>query len=137
MKRYVFPALALVGLVGLGFTQWMGGKRFAAVVLAVAGIALAVWLYRLLRPGQHTPLKEVPEGNLVVFWKPGCIYCVRLLERFDKNERVSWVNIYRDPAAAAMVRDHNAGNELTPTVRTADGEWLSNPSGDVVAQLVG
>lgn len=137
MKRYVFPAIALIGIGGLGFSQWMGGKRLAAIVLALAAIGAAFWIYRLLRPGQHTPLKDVPDGNLVVFWKPGCIYCVRLLERFDKDERISWVNIYRDPKAAALVRDHNAGNELTPTIRTANGEWFSNPSPEAVTQLVG
>lgn len=72
----------------------------------------------------------------MVFWKPGCLYCVRLIERFETTTGISWVNIGKDPAAAQFVREHNNGNELTPTVRTATGEILSNPSPDEVSRLL-
>jgi mycoredoxin len=69
------------------------------------------------------------EDRLVVYWRPGCPYCARLRTRL-KFGRVPYtaVNIHEDPAAAAVVREHNGGDELVPTVRLDGDRWLSNPS---------
>jgi glutaredoxin len=63
-----------------------------------------------------------------VYWRPGCPSCVRLrwgLRLTGTPHRL--VNIREDPAAAALVREHNSGDELVPTV-VAGGRVLSNPS---------
>ena len=67
--------------------------------------------------------------RLVVYWRPGCPYCARLRTRL-KLGRVPYtaVNIHEDPGAAAVVREHNGGDELVPTVRLDGNRWFSNPT---------
>ena len=67
--------------------------------------------------------------ELIVFWRPGCPYSMRLKARLRLG-RIPFraVNIWEDPAAAAIVRSVNGGDELVPTVRVGPGRWLSNPS---------
>ena len=74
----------------------------------------------------------------IVFWRPGCPFCVKLklgLRLTRTPHRL--VNIHDDPAAAALVRAHNGGDELVPTVDVG-GTFLSNPSTSAVrAALAG
>ena len=69
------------------------------------------------------------EERLVVYCRPGCPYCVRLRTRL-KLGRVPYtaVNIHEHPDAAALVREHNDGDELVPTIRLDGDRWMSNPS---------
>lgn len=66
--------------------------------------------------------------GVVVYWRPGCAYCMalRLRLRFSRL-RYSEVNIRKEPAAAAFVRSVADGNETAPTV-TVTGEAMVNPS---------
>jgi glutaredoxin len=67
------------------------------------------------------------DGRPVVFWRPGCTYCMRLRLRLGRSaRRAYWVNIWRDPAGAAAVRAVNDGNETVPTVVVA-GRPHTNP----------
>ena len=64
----------------------------------------------------------------IVYWRPGCPFCMTLelgLRLTRTPHRL--VDIHRDPEAAAVVREHNGGNELVPTVDVG-GRFLSNPS---------
>ncbi|MEL5955027.1 glutaredoxin domain-containing protein [Streptomyces sp. CLV115] len=117
------------------------------------GEAAAVLLVSVLLAGVNSPLvfprsigateaqrRSAVDGRPVVFWRPGCTYCIRLRIRLGRNaRRLHWVNIWRDPAAAAAVRAANNGNETVPTVVVAgrphtnpDPEWvreqLSSPA---------
>ena len=67
--------------------------------------------------------------TLTVYWRPGCPYSVRLKARL-RLARIPFqrVNIWDDPAAAAVVRSVNHGDELVPTVRLGADRYLSNPS---------
>ena len=66
-------------------------------------------------------------GVPVIYWRPGCTFCVRLrLALGATGGRAVWVNIRRDPAAAARVRAVNDGNETVPTVFVGD-EHRTNP----------
>ena len=69
------------------------------------------------------------EERLVVYWRPGCPYSARLRARLRLG-RVPYtaVNIHEDPDAAGLVRAHNDGDELVPTVRLDGDRWMSNPS---------
>ncbi|MGC4847402.1 glutaredoxin domain-containing protein [Micromonospora sp. DT15] len=61
------------------------------------------------------------DGRPIVYWRPGCHYCLRL--RFSLGglaRRAHWVDIWRDPAAAAAVRAVAGGNETVPTVVLGD-----------------
>ena len=64
----------------------------------------------------------------IVYWRPGCPFCVTLrvgLRLTRTPHRL--VNVHEDAAAAAVVRQHNGGDELVPTVDVG-GRFLSNPS---------
>lgn len=64
----------------------------------------------------------------IVYWRPGCPFCtaLRLRLRLTRTPH-RLVNISEDESAAALVRAHNDGDELVPTVDVG-GRMLSNPS---------
>ena len=69
----------------------------------------------------------VADGRPVVYWRPGCAFCVRLRTRLGRRARKAhWVNIWRDPAGAAAVRAVNDGDETVPTV-VVGGQAHVNP----------
>ncbi|MEU6351363.1 glutaredoxin domain-containing protein [Streptomyces sp. NPDC047072] len=71
--------------------------------------------------------RSAVDGRPVVFWRPGCQYCLRLRLRLGRGaRRAHWVDIWRDPAGAAQVRAVNDGNETVPTVVVA-GQAHTNP----------
>ncbi|MFF1695266.1 glutaredoxin domain-containing protein [Streptomyces sp. NPDC058257] len=104
------------------------------------GVAAALLLVFVLLAGVNSPLiyprsisalearrRSAVDGRPVVFWRPGCTYCLRLRVRLGRGARhVHWVNIWRDPAGAAAVRAANDGNETVPTVVVA-GRTHVNP----------
>lgn len=66
-------------------------------------------------------------GVATVYWRPGCPFCLRLrlaLRLTRTPHRL--VNVREDPEASALVKSHNGGNELVPTVVVGD-VVLSNP----------
>ncbi|WP_258052627.1 glutaredoxin domain-containing protein [Streptomyces sp. Ru73] len=104
------------------------------------GAAVAPLLVCVLLAGVNSPLifprsigaleaqrRSAADGRPVVFWRPGCKYCMRLRLRLGRNaRRLHWVNIWRDPAGAAAVRAANDGNETVPTVFVT-GQPHTNP----------
>ncbi|AVT41466.1 glutaredoxin domain-containing protein [Plantactinospora sp. BB1] len=67
-------------------------------------------------------------GEVVLYWRPGCPYCMKLRFRLLFTRLpVRKVNIWRDPDAAAFVRSVADGNETVPTVTVA-GHPMVNPS---------
>jgi glutaredoxin len=64
--------------------------------------------------------RSATDGRPVVFWRPGCTYCLRLRIRLGRRARqLHWVDIWRDPDGAAVVRAANDGDETVPTVFVA------------------
>lgn len=120
----------------------LGGSALAAGLTfsGAPGAAAAVLLVFALLAGVHSPLvfprpvnsleaqrRSAVDGRPVIFWRPGCKYCLRLRIRLGRRARqVHWVDIWRDPAAAAAVRAANDGNETVPTVIVA-GQPYTNP----------
>lgn len=71
-----------------------------------------------------------------VYWRPGCMFCSMLRRGLDRAgvETVDH-DIWDDPEAAAVVRDHAGGDETVPTV-VVGGVGLVNPTaGQVVEHL--
>ncbi|GAA3411294.1 glutaredoxin domain-containing protein [Streptosporangium vulgare] len=102
----------------------MSPMSFALLVL---GIALLV-VTNLPRRGRTTSYENADHGGVVVYWRPGCTYCMKLRTRLRFTRlRYSEVNIWRDPRAAAFVRSVADGNETVPTVTVA-GKAMVNPS---------
>ncbi|MEU5668598.1 glutaredoxin domain-containing protein, partial [Streptomyces longwoodensis] len=67
------------------------------------------------------------DGRPIVYWRPGCTYCLRLRLRLGRGaRRLHWVDIWRDPDGAAAVRAANGGDETVPTV-IVSGRPYVNP----------
>ncbi len=112
------------------------GSLTVAVAYGALGLALSWWL----SPWQgglgvrHADVERLPasEHPVVIYWRPGCSYCLRLRWRLRRTgRRASWVNIWRDEEAAAFVRSVNDGDEIVPTV-LLDGQPITNPAPQLV-----
>ncbi|MFF4418392.1 glutaredoxin domain-containing protein [Streptosporangium sp. NPDC001559] len=101
----------------------MSSSQVVLVVVLVLLIAT-----NLPRRGRATSYKDADHKGVVVYWRPGCRYCMKLRTqlRFTRL-RYSEVNIWKDPDAAAFVRSVADGNETVPTVTVA-GKAMVNPS---------
>jgi glutaredoxin-like protein len=77
------------------------------------------------------------DTRIDVYWRPGCGFCSMLSRKLDKLgiERVEH-DIWADPEAAAVVRDHANGNETVPTVVVGDTAFVNPSAGQLVAHLV-
>jgi mycoredoxin len=77
-------------------------------------------------------VEEHNKPQVVLYWRPGCGFCVRLARALVSLEvEPELHNIWEDEDAAAFVRSVNRGNELVPTLVVGD-IVLSNPSADQV-----
>lgn len=133
MDRRTLSSLA-VGSLGVVVVAVMLGVEDlrTGVLTGVAGMAAVLALtFWSGRRGRHTPWPRAADllasGQAVVLWKPGCVYCERLLLQIRSDPRVTWVNAWRDESANARVRAVNGGDELTPTVLLGE-DVLRNPS---------
>ncbi|MGM0930120.1 MAG: glutaredoxin family protein [Actinomycetota bacterium] len=142
MKRFerwfgavAFAAVAVALLVSSGQDgDWPAGIVFAALLLAAA------WMVSPFFGSRQEPWASIKDrnddGGVVIFWRPGCVYCLRLKASLGRSGRSAhWVNIWRDPDGAAFVREHNHGNETVPTV-LLNGEVLTNPEPGIVSRAL-
>jgi mycoredoxin len=120
----LFGALGVV----VGAWSWVGGSRGVAVVEFVVCVALGLLFSPLAFPRSVTAAEAVQAGKPIIYWRPGCQFCLRLrFALLGSAGGASWVNIWSDPAAAAAVRAVAAGNETVPTVVTTT-ESRVNPA---------
>ncbi|GAT69793.1 glutathione S-transferase N-terminal domain-containing protein [Planomonospora sp. ID91781] len=104
---------------------------FLLVLLALLTVT------NLPRRGRAASHRDADHGGVVVYWRPGCPYCMRLRTRLRFTRlRYSEVNIWKDPEAAAFVRSVADGNETVPTVTVA-GRAMVNPSKSQVLEAAG
>ena len=120
----------VVGQAGLS------GDWTAAIGYGALGLALAWWFSPLQggRGARHEEVAARPasERGVVVYWRPGCVFCARLRGRLGRAGRqATWVNIWQDEAGAAYVRSVNDGDEVVPTV-VIDGQPHTNPDPQLV-----
>ncbi|MFF4323929.1 glutaredoxin domain-containing protein [Streptomyces sp. NPDC001568] len=139
-RTWILPMLlALCGaLVSTGLL--LGGSPGEAVAFLLVFVLLAGVNSPLVFPRSTGALearrRSAVDGRPVVFWRPGCAYCIRLRIRLGRDaRRLHWVNIWRDPAAAEAVRAANNGNETVPTVVVA-GRPHTNPDPEWVREQV-
>lgn len=142
---------------GIMSRRWVPSTLFAICGVAVAaalaagrstGAAVAALSVFVLLAWAHSPLmfprsigaaearrRSASDGRPIVYWRPGCLYCLRLRIRLGWSaRRLHWVDIWRDPAGAATVRTFNDGNETVPTVVMGD-HALTNPGLDWVRSV--
>ncbi|TWF90864.1 glutaredoxin [Streptomyces brevispora] len=130
----------------------LGGSVVATglILSGVPGEAAALLLLFVLLAVVHSPLvfprsigaleaqrRSAVDGRPVVFWRSGCKYCLRLRIRLGRSARqLHWVDIWSDPAGAAVVRAVNDGNETVPTV-VVTGRPHVNPDPEWVREQLG
>ncbi|MGW1359082.1 glutaredoxin domain-containing protein [Streptomyces chartreusis] len=130
-RVWFLPLLLVVGGSAVATTLFLDGSPGAAAALLVVFVVLAGVNSPLIFPRSIGALeaqrRSAADGRPIVYWRPGCPYCMRLRVRLGRTARQAyWVNIWRDPAGAAAVRAVNGGNETVPTV-VAAGQPHTNP----------
>ncbi|WP_333777304.1 glutaredoxin domain-containing protein [Streptomyces sp. IBSBF 3136] len=131
MRAWVLPVVWVVCGSVIAAVEVSGGSPGVAVVVLVVFVLLAGVNSPLVFPRSVGALearrRSAVDGRPVVYWRPGCTYCLRLRVRLGRRARqVHWVDIWRDPAGAAAVRAVNGGDETVPTVVVA-GRPHTNP----------
>ncbi|MCX5328732.1 MULTISPECIES: glutaredoxin domain-containing protein [unclassified Streptomyces] len=131
MRAWILPMLLVLCGSAVATELTSEGRLGTAAALLLAFLALAGVTSPLIFPrsigAREAQRRSAVDGRPVVFWRPGCTYCMRLRIRLGRSARqLHWVNIWRDPAGAAAVRAANNGNETVPTVVVA-GQPHTNP----------
>ncbi|MFE7967819.1 glutaredoxin domain-containing protein [Streptomyces cellulosae] len=132
IRGWVLPALltaaGVLGAAGL----LADGNTVAGVVILLAFVGFAMVNSPLVFPAsvgsEEARRRSAADGRPVIYWRPGCRYCRSLRLGLGRDtRRAHWVDIWRDPAAAAAVRAIADGNETVPTVVLPDGQARVDP----------
>ncbi|MFJ3586074.1 glutaredoxin domain-containing protein [Streptomyces sp. NPDC090127] len=131
MRAWILPGLLVLVGSAIATAEILGGSPVAAAALLLLFVLIAATNSPLVFPrsvsAQEAQRRSALDGRPIVYWRPGCQYCLRLRTRLGRDAgQVHWVDIWRDPAGAAEVRAANDGDETVPTVVVA-GEAHTNP----------
>ncbi|WP_446046186.1 glutaredoxin domain-containing protein [Streptomyces olivaceus] len=143
MRRvWTLPVLLLVVGGAAAAAPAAGGSPFEAAVTLGVFVLLAGAMSPLAFPRSigavEAQRRSAVDGRPVVFWRPGCAFCMRLRLRMrlgHRARRMYWVDIWRDGEGAALVRAADGGDETVPTVLVA-GRVYTNPDPARVRELV-
>ncbi|WBB76397.1 glutaredoxin domain-containing protein [Micromonospora sp. WMMD1128] len=123
MRSWWFAGLMLIAGVVTGVGQ-SGPASFALAFLpfAVLGVLFSPLAFPWSLTAAQARRRSAENGRPVIYWRPGCTYCLRLRLRLGRRAgRAYWVDIWRDPEAAAAVRAVTGGDETVPTVVLPEG----------------
>jgi glutaredoxin len=140
MRAWILPMVFVLCGSVVATALVLRGNPGAAVVLLPAFLLIAGLNSPLVFPRSigavEARRRSAADGRPVVFWRPGCTYCLRLRIRLGRRaRRLHWVDIWRDPAGAAAVRAVNGGNETVPTVVVAGRPHVNPDPAWVCEQL--
>jgi mycoredoxin len=126
--------------VVIGGADAVAGSRWAALGVFLFLLAMAVVVSPRAFPRSMTDeaarVASDDDGRPIVYWRPGCPYCIRLRTLLGRDaRRLLWVDIWADPEGAASVREVTGGDETVPTVVAGDRSFV-NPGIDVVRGLL-
>ena len=83
-----------------------------------------------------TSVEAHDKPQVILYWRPGCGFCVRLARTLDAMDiEPELRNIWEEPDAAAFVRSVNRGNYFVPTLLVGDIALL-NPSPAEVSEAL-
>lgn len=141
IRGWLLPLLITAAGVLAAAGPLAGGNTVAAAAVLVACVAFAAVNSPLVFPAspgaEEARRRSAADGRPVIYWRPGCRYCRRLRFKLGRDaRRAHWVDIWRDPAAAAAVRAVADGNETVPTVALPDGRARVNPDAEWVRELL-
>lgn len=133
-RRLLGTWLLSAAVGGLGLVEgilFSARGRPLSAVLAIAVLGLIAWGVSPAAFPRSPSGRSVDEsagaGGVVVYWRPGCMSCLRLRWSLGRLAgRAAWVDIWADEDAAAFVRGVNGGNETVPTV-VAENTVRTNP----------
>ncbi|GIF03584.1 glutaredoxin domain-containing protein [Actinoplanes siamensis] len=127
MRRWGLALLSAACGVLAAVPKLSQGSPAGAAALLALFLVLAVVTSPLVFPRGVRAAEAATAGRPVVYWRPGCPYCLRLRARLGPDAaRLEWVDIWKDPEGAAVVRGFADGNETVPTV-VFGGEGFVNP----------
>ncbi|MFD3307524.1 glutaredoxin domain-containing protein [Streptomyces sp. NPDC058694] len=131
MRAWMLPMLLVLSGSFVAVGLILRGSTGAAVAPLLVFVLFAGVNSLLVFPRSIGALeaqrRSAVDGRPIVFWRPGCPYCLRLRIRLGRSaRRLHWVDIWRDADGAAAVRAANDGNETVPTVVVA-GRPHTNP----------
>lgn len=123
-RAWILPSLLVVCGATVATALFLRGSSGTAVALLAVFVLFAGVNSPLIFPrsigAEEARRRSAADGRPVIFWRPGCAYCLRLRIRLGRAaRRAHWVDIWRDPAGAAVVREANGGDETVPTVLVA------------------
>ncbi len=82
-------------------------------------------------------MSEPTTEGLVVYWRPLCGFCQRLLEALEAaGIRPELHDIWEEPEAAEFVRSVNGGKEIVPTVVVGGTAYTNPPPDQLVMHLL-
>jgi glutaredoxin len=115
LRRWTAPAAtALTGAV----IAAIAGSVTILVGCSLAALLISPLAFPYPLTDAQARTRSAQDGRAIIYWRPSCPFCVRL--RFALlGRRAHWVDIWRDPQAAAAVRAAADGNETVPTVLLA------------------
>ncbi|GIH67502.1 membrane protein [Microbispora siamensis] len=136
----MLPILFLAVGLAAAARQVTQGLPGAAVTLLLIFLLAAAVLSPLVFPRSVSSAEALrrseADGRPIVYWRPGCRYCLRLRTRLGRHaHRMHWVDIWRDPDGAAAVRAATGGDETVPTVVVAGRPHVNPDPRWVRAQL--
>ncbi len=138
VKKRLVSIVVVVVAFSVAIFLLIDGDAPTWLIVFMAAVGLALVALNTRR-GRHTPWAKAEEqvraGHAVVFWKPGCMFCERLLRAVGKDDRVTWVNVWVDQGANDEVCRLNDGDELTPTAVVGD-RVLRNPSAEELEEAL-
>jgi glutaredoxin len=140
MRRWSSTLLLAVAGVAVGGASLLAGSTVSGVGILVFFLIAAVLVSPRAFPRSLTDeaarVASANDGQPIVYWRPGCPYCLRLRARLGRDaRRLHWVDIWADPEGAASVREVTGGDETVPTV-IADDRSFINPDVALVRGLL-
>lgn len=134
----VFGAIAAFVMMIINFIQ--GDTVLATMLLVQLTLLFGLLLWWTRRSGAHISHASAQavsgEGDVIVYWRPGCLYCDRLKFGLGSDRHdVSWVNVLQDAEAAEFVSTYHDGNITVPTAVTGAGEMIDATPAAIKAQL--
>jgi mycoredoxin len=133
LRRWGLSGVSFALAVAFGTARLADSRTVGAALLfgffAVIGVVVSPWMFPRSVSAAEASRLSAADGRPIVYWRLRCAWCLRLRWALrGEARRLHWVDIWKDPAAAASV-------EVVPTV-VLNGTTLVNPTASAVRKLV-